>query len=73
MKKEVTIQLASVPDRDSLVAEIWIGDNQLAELYEVEGRISLEIYPNLTGESLIFDLDDLINKLLLAKSKLVET
>ena len=41
----LSIQIASVPDRDELVAEIWEADDLLAEVC-IQGALPLiEIYP----------------------------
>lgn len=51
------IEIASVPDRDELVAEIWHGDEMVAEMQsdDKEGFV-LEIYPRESGAPWLFDL-----------------
>jgi hypothetical protein len=40
-----TIKIASVPDRDDVVAEIWLGDAMVAELHRGSvGSVEIEIY-----------------------------
>jgi hypothetical protein len=38
------IQLASVPDRDDLVAEVWVGKELFAELRNESGKTWLQVY-----------------------------
>lgn len=50
VNRELTISIASVPDRDDLVAELWSGDTQVAELSREHGRLTLEVYqPHAAG------------------------
>lgn len=45
-----TVEIASVPDREDAVAEIWLGDEMIAELArESSSKVVLEIYPNPNG------------------------
>ena len=41
----LSIQIASVPDRDELVAEIWDSDDLLAEVCILGELPQIEIYP----------------------------
>ena len=44
------IQIASVSDRDEVVAEIWLGDAMVAEVRRGErGELQIEIYPRDSG------------------------
>lgn len=47
---QLSIAVASVPDRDELVAELWSGDTQVAELSREQGRFVLELFRPPTGE-----------------------
>lgn len=40
-----SVQLANAPDREKEVAEIWLGDEMVAELNQESGVVALEIYP----------------------------
>jgi hypothetical protein len=52
-----TIELASVPDRDEVVAEIWWGDAMVAELHRgTTGGVEVEIYAAESREPWSFDL-----------------
>jgi hypothetical protein len=66
------ILLASPPDRDNLVAEIFVGSIQLAELNTQSGSFCVEIYPRQDGSPWVIDHSQLIESLTLARSKLVE-
>jgi len=68
MKDTLKVQIASVSDREGLVAEIWCGDYQLAELSYENEVFLLEIYPNLQSKdgrwSIEFDnFIDVMNEL----------
>ena len=44
-----TVEIASVPDRDELVAEVWSGDQLLAELRVEAGVVRIQLYPPPDG------------------------
>lgn len=70
MNKKFTVEIASVPDRDSLVAEIWFNNMMLAELSNHNGKAILEIYPNKADSRLNIECEEFIKALLLAEKKL---
>jgi hypothetical protein len=43
--KDMRICISSPPDREKLVAEIFFGDEQWAELNQESGTLELEFYP----------------------------
>jgi hypothetical protein len=47
---DIRIVLASPPDRDHLVAEIFVGTNQLAEVRWDHGEFLIELYARRSGE-----------------------
>ena len=52
-----TIEIASVPDRDAVVAEIWFDYAMVAEMYRVVGgEICLDIYPSESHDPWRVDL-----------------
>lgn len=71
MKLEVNI--ASVPDRENLVAEIWLGERQLAEISHETKTLKLEIYQQTDGLRGIWELDfeEFIGALQEARRKLI--
>jgi hypothetical protein len=73
MRRELKVKIASVPDRDNLVGELWEGDAMWAELSrEGEGQLVLEIYPRTTGEPWSFRFEYVMRSLREAKARLLE-
>lgn len=71
MKPAITVTIASLPDREELVAEIMYGNVQWCELSQEKGRLMLEFYPHPAGQPWKFGFDDTINALQDAKRKLM--
>jgi hypothetical protein len=46
---ELSIEIASVPHREELVAELWCGAEQVAELSQDGGRLVLQVFPRRSG------------------------
>lgn len=65
--KEFEILITSPPDREKLVAEIWSGENLVAEINQESDNLEIEIY---ASEKLVFSLDDLLEILERAKERL---
>jgi hypothetical protein len=66
-----TVEIASVPDRDDLVAEIWWGEAMVAELYRGStGAVEIEIYPAKSHAPWNFDLASWLGVLAEAKRRL---
>ena len=56
--------MSSVPDRDNLVFEIWLGTDQLAEVsHEPERPVEIEIYPPAEGGKWNFELEEFMSML----------
>ncbi|MFZ0565134.1 MAG: hypothetical protein WAM28_02985 [Chlamydiales bacterium] len=72
MKNKYRICISSPPDRDNLIAEIFFGDNQLAEINQEKGLFEIEFYPRSDGKLWQIDLFSVINALNEAKVKLKE-
>jgi len=49
MNDKISINTASLSDRDALVVEIRIGNQQFAEISEENGHVKIEIYSDITG------------------------
>lgn len=64
-----TIEIASVPDRDYVVAEIWLEEGMFAEL-RYENGFHLQLYATPGGEPWDFPYDEVIGMLQAAKEKL---
>lgn len=56
--------ICSSPDRDSVVFEIWAGNDQLAEVFrEPGGSVEIEIYSPAEGGKWNFELEELVSLL----------
>ena len=67
----ITITIASVPDRDNLVAELWVGDQQLGEVSkDAANEFQIELYPAPTGAPWKFRVGDLSAALIEAEARL---
>jgi hypothetical protein len=64
------IEVASVDDRESLVAELWWHDHQVAELSDDDNRLRLEIYKPATGRYWEFDYSEFARALLELETRL---
>lgn len=71
MAKELRICISSPPDREHLVAEIFFGDEQWAELSQEQGVLSLEFYPRRGKEFWQLPLDEVMLALDEAKTRLI--
>jgi len=52
------VEITSMPDRDSLVAEIWLDDAQVAEVSREESGVQIEVYPLPGGAPWKVDVDE---------------
>jgi hypothetical protein len=66
----ITITIADPPDREELVAELWVGDHQLAELSREGGIELLEIYPWQAGPYWVLDYEEFLEALQEARRRL---
>jgi hypothetical protein len=51
------LQVASPPDREKCVVEIWHGDSHVCEVNEEYGSSLVELYPNPAGGPWLFDCE----------------
>ena len=65
------ISISSPPDRDCLVAEIFMDNNQWAEVNQESGELMLELYPRKDGQPWVFDFETALEVLQAAKKKLI--
>jgi hypothetical protein len=66
--KNLTLQIASFPDRKNIVSEIWFGNDQVAEVSsELPGSFKIEIYACPKGGVWSFDLENFQSILVKAK------
>src|SRR5687767_1304060 len=71
MTKDMRICISSPPDREKLVAEIFFGNEQWAELNQEGETLELEFYPKPSGEFWRLGLDNVLEALNEAKRQLV--
>lgn len=64
------ISISSPPDRESLVAEVFVGSEQLAEVNHEHGMWSVEFYPRASGEPWRLPFDAALRVLQDAKNRL---
>lgn len=69
---KMRISISSPPDRNFLVADIFVGNEQIAEVNRERGEFVVEIYPRQSGESWSVDFEELLDSLRAAKQKLFE-
>ena len=72
MTSRFTIDVATVPDRDDVVVELWCGDIQFGELSLEGGGLQIEIYPNPSGQPWRFSFEEVEKALEQAKDRLAD-
>ena len=72
MKTGHRISISSPPDREKLVAEIFFGDVQWAEINQERDALELEFYPRPDGEPWRINYTDALDALNEAKRRLIE-
>lgn len=68
---KIEIQIASVPDRENVVAELWVDDQQIAEVSYEGGELAVEFYSASVPNQLRLPLDELLEALNRARRNLV--
>jgi hypothetical protein len=71
MANQLSILIASLPDREAVVAELWYGDAQFAELGQEGGALTLEIYAPPNGKAWTLSFEDALESLQQARTKLL--
>jgi hypothetical protein len=71
MAQKMSVSITSPPDREKLVAEINVGNEQWAELNQEDGTLKLEFYPRPNGEFWQLSFDEVLEALDNAKKRLV--
>jgi hypothetical protein len=67
-----SVEIASVPDREDLVAEIWLGNEMVAEMQrKPDGCFLLELYPRHHQNPWSFELQDWMEALSEARRRLL--
>jgi hypothetical protein len=68
-----TIEVSSVPDRNGLVAEVWLGNEMLAEIMQESAeKYIVEIYSHPNKKVWKVGYDEFIEALNFAKTRLAE-
>lgn len=70
INKSLEVVLASVPDREDLVAELWFGNSQLGEVRIDGDRLVVDIFANPNASVWTLEYSDLIDLLTAAKHRL---
>ena len=71
MNNKITISISSPPHRERLVADIFVGNIQWAELNQENGVLTLEFYPRPDGKWWQLDYASVMQALQLAKERLL--
>ena len=69
MKEKFRITIASLPDRENLVAEIFYEGNQWIEISQETDEIIIQFYSHPTQEHWEFPLDEALEALERAKKR----
>lgn len=69
----IRIQIASLPDRENVVWELWVDDKNIAEICYEGGEMSVEIFWPVGQEELRVSLDEFLAALTAAKEDFVKT
>jgi hypothetical protein len=71
MKSDIQVEIASPPDRERLVAQIVIGNEQWCEVSQESGKLELQVYHHQDGTPWVIDFDAAISALVEARQRLV--
>jgi hypothetical protein len=71
MNNQFRVAIISPSDREFLTAEIMLDEDQLAELDQEDGFLSLSIYPRRDGQPWRVRYQDVLEALIRAKERLV--
>lgn len=66
---KLNIEISSVPDRNKLVAEIWYGNNLIAEINQESDYLEIELYPL---QKVTLDYQEFLKILEDAKNRLIQ-
>jgi hypothetical protein len=68
---KMSIDIASPPDRERLVAEVFYAREQWAEINQERGSLTLELYPRRDGKPWEFSFDEALTALRCAQRRLL--
>ena len=69
----IWVQIASLPDREHVVWELWVGDCNVAEVAFEGGELTLEIWGPPEQREIRVSLDEILKALTDAKEDLTRT
>lgn len=61
VNEKMRICISSPPDRENLVAEFFLGDEQWGELNQEGSALTLEIYPKRSGGPWVLDFNEFLS------------
>lgn len=67
-KRKMRVVIANDSERENVFAEIWFEDLNIAEITSERSKLEIEFF-DIKGK--LFDLEDLLNVINLAQSKLI--
>jgi hypothetical protein len=67
---DIKLEIASPPDREKVVIQFMVGNEQVAELNQETESLQLELYARTDGQPWTIDYSGFIRALLDAKEKL---
>ncbi len=70
MSSDIVVEITSVPDREMLVGELWVGSHLLGEVRWEESEALLQIYPRPGGQPWEVPVKALNNAIANAANKL---
>jgi hypothetical protein len=71
IEKEFKISITSPPDRTFLVAEIFFGSEQIAEINRENEKLQIEIFRNRSNDYWMLPCDEFLSTLVEAKNRLI--
>jgi len=69
-KHKLTLEVTSVPDRDDVVVELWLGPEMMAELRHEHEDLRVQFYPSRDGRPWDLSYAELLSALQRARSEL---
>ena len=72
MRPELTVEIASVPDREDVVAEVWAGTQQFAEIRRDGDSFVVQVFAPPDNSVWEFSFEQLLNSLKHARERLAE-
>ena len=68
---DISLDLASPPDREKMVVQLMAGNEQVAEVNQESESLQIEIYGRQDGNPWVLDFDDLMLAFRDARAKLI--